>query len=123
MASSDDRYFPSFSAFIDSVHGARHDDYAVKPAARAEKSDAFDAMRAHILDLYEGVDVAHSFVDLNGQVFDCIPIEAQPSLRGSAEGPAGTGEGTAWRSSRARWGEGRGSWRARTSARRPRVST
>jgi hypothetical protein len=88
MAPSDDRYFPTFSAFLDTVHAARHDEYALKPAARAEKSDQFESMREHILDLYDGVEVQHSFVDVNGQVFDCVPIEAQPSLRGSLEGPA-----------------------------------
>lgn len=45
-------------------------------------------MRQYISDLYEGVEVAHSFVDDNGQVFDCIPVEQQFSLKGTPAGPA-----------------------------------
>ena len=35
----------------------------------------------HIARLYEGVVVTHSFVDDNGQIFDCVPVEQQPSVR------------------------------------------
>jgi len=41
---------------------------------------AFNEMRQHILSHYEGVNVTHSFFDL--QHFDCVTIESQPSLRG-----------------------------------------
>jgi len=47
--------------------------------------DAFSQMRQHILGLYEGVEAPHSFMDETGAIFDCIPIEQQPSLRGSAD--------------------------------------
>ncbi len=77
-----------FSKFIDSISAARHEAYAVKPAAKVQDASEFDAMKAHILGLYEGVEVQHSFVDENGQVFDCIPVEQQPSLRGGSTPPA-----------------------------------
>jgi hypothetical protein len=41
----------------------------------------FEAVRKHILGLYRGVKVAHSFVTANGHHVDCIPIEQQPTLR------------------------------------------
>jgi hypothetical protein len=44
--------------------------------------------RSEIIDLYEGVEVVHSFVEENGQVFDCIPVEHQPSPKGTSTGPA-----------------------------------
>jgi hypothetical protein len=42
-------------------------------------------MKSHIVQLYEGVEAPHSFMDQSGAIFDCIPIEQQPSLRGSGE--------------------------------------
>lgn len=45
-------------------------------------------MRQHILNKYDGIDVQHSYLDEAGQVWDCIPIEQQPSLRGSQVGVA-----------------------------------
>ena len=40
-------------------------------------------MKSYLAKLYEGVEAAHSFLDAGGQVFDCIPIEQQPSLKGT----------------------------------------
>jgi hypothetical protein len=78
-----DDAFPTFSKFLDSIHAANHEEYASRPAARVRDTSEFDVMRQHILDMYEGVEVQHSFVDPNGHVFDCIPVEQQPSLRGA----------------------------------------
>src|SRR5262249_51399875 len=44
----------------------------------------FEAMRRHILGLYRGVKVAHSFVTADGHHVDCIPIGQQTTLRHSA---------------------------------------
>jgi Neprosin len=41
---------------------------------------AFGEMRQHILKMYEGVQVTHSFV-VGSQTYDCIPIEQQPAMR------------------------------------------
>jgi hypothetical protein len=43
-------------------------------------AESFARMRRYILDLYEGVQVSHSYVQ-DSQTFDCVPIEQQPSLR------------------------------------------
>jgi hypothetical protein len=74
---------PAFKEFLDSVRAAKHETYAARPNARVAHEDAFAEMRDHILKLYEQVDVHHSFEDANGSIFDCIPIEQQPSLRGT----------------------------------------
>jgi len=42
--------------------------------------EAFEEMRRHLLSLYRGVHVPHSFL-LDTQVFDCVPITEQPSVR------------------------------------------
>ena len=39
-------------------------------------------MKGHILELYEKVEAPHSFQDETGAIFDCIPVEQQPALRG-----------------------------------------
>lgn len=88
MTTPDNTYFPTFSQFIDSIAPAQHEDYARRPAAKVANDQQFEAMKQHIVDLYEGVEVAHSFVDENGQVFDCIPVEHQPSLKGTSTRPA-----------------------------------
>lgn len=41
-------------------------------------------MTSYLYNLYEGVECDHSFEDPAGQVFDCVPIAQQPSLRGSS---------------------------------------
>lgn len=79
------RGIPSLRAFLDSLQSARHSEYAARAANRVAHEAAFSEMQAHILELYEQVEAPHSFVDESGAIFDCIPIEQQPSLRGSAE--------------------------------------
>jgi Neprosin/Neprosin activation peptide len=79
------RGIPSLRAFLDSLQAARHSEYAARAASRVAHEAAFSEMQAHILELYDQVEAPHSFVDESGAIFDCIPIEQQPSLRGSAE--------------------------------------
>jgi hypothetical protein len=71
-----------FARFLDNVKAAKHADFAAAPASLVKQPDKFEEMRTHILKLYEGTQVPHSFVDANGSTFDCVPIEQQPSLRG-----------------------------------------
>jgi hypothetical protein len=78
--------FPSLNAFIESLQPASYAEFAPRAGSRVIHEDAFSEMRAHILGLYEGVEAPHSFMDETGATFDCIPVEQQPSLRGSAEG-------------------------------------
>jgi hypothetical protein len=68
--------------FRDLLEGAHFDGYKTDPNARVSDAEQFARMRAHLMKLHAGVDVEHSFVDQTGQVFDCIPINQQPSLKG-----------------------------------------
>ena len=76
---------PSLNAFLDSLQSESHSEYAARAASRVAHEEAFSDMKAHILGLYEDVEAQHSFMDESGAIFDCIPIEQQPSLRGSEE--------------------------------------
>ena len=51
-----------------------------KPGAQVSDATSFEAMRSHVLTLYNGVQVKHSFL-LDAHPFDCIPIMQQPSVR------------------------------------------
>ena len=50
--------------------------------------EAVQDMNNHLKRHYQGVEAVHSFVDENGSVFDCIPIEQQPALKQSGAAPA-----------------------------------
>ena len=58
------------------------------PRARVQHEAEFNQMKSHIVDLYAGVESVHSFEDIGGTVFDCIPVEQQPSLRDQPGPPA-----------------------------------
>lgn len=75
--------FPSLKAFVDAVGSAKHSDYAARAASKVAHEGAFTEMQAHILRLYDKVEARHSFMDQSGGIFDCIPIEQQPALRGT----------------------------------------
>src|SRR6266704_4203788 len=79
------RGIPSLSAFLDSLQSAEHGEYAARAASRVAHEDAFADMKGHILGLYENVESPHSFMDETGAIFDCIPVEQQPALRGLKE--------------------------------------
>jgi hypothetical protein len=77
--------FPSLNSYVESVQSASHAEFAPRPESRVAHEDAFSEMREHVLGLYEGVEAPQSFMDETGTVYDCIPIEQQPSLRGTPE--------------------------------------
>jgi Neprosin len=70
----------AFNQFIKDVSAAKASDYIGKPGVQVESEAAFEEMKAHILKLYEGVTVSHSFSE-NAHMVDCIPLEQQPGLR------------------------------------------
>jgi hypothetical protein len=72
----------AFSDFMESVQSAKHEEYIGKKENKVANQRSFTEMRAHLINLYQGVEVLHSFVDENGSVFDCIPVQQQPSLKG-----------------------------------------
>lgn len=74
-----------FNQFLAAVADATHGEFATRSMSKVAREDAFTEMKAHVLRLYENVEVPHSFVDENGSVFDCIPIEQQPALRNARE--------------------------------------
>jgi hypothetical protein len=69
-------------AFTETVRAADFERYRIDPRTRVANVQAFREMQNHVQQLYEGVEVMDSFEDAGGHVFDCIPIEQQPSLRG-----------------------------------------
>ena len=58
--------------------------YRKDPRARVADQRCFREMQSHLNGLHKGVVAVHSFEDTAGTVFDCIPVEQQPSLRGHA---------------------------------------
>lgn len=71
------------SAFREIVQATRFEQIRLDPRVRVRDKSAFERMQAHIVSLYEGVEVQRTFEDPAGRVFDCVPIEQQPSLRGT----------------------------------------
>ena len=47
---------------------------------RVSDAASFEQMRKHILDLYQGVHVSHSFA-VGVQTYDCMAIDQQPAVR------------------------------------------
>ena len=86
---ADPRGFPSLKAFVDSIESSKHAHYLARVESKVAHEDAFAEMKAHILKLYERTEAPHSFMDGSGAIFDCIPIEQQPALKGSP-GPVPT---------------------------------
>src|ERR1051326_9242870 len=75
----------TFSDFMDSVTSAKHEHYTEKKGNIVANEVEFNNMKEYLTKLYQGVEVLHSFMDENGSIFDCIPIEHQPSVRDRSE--------------------------------------
>jgi hypothetical protein len=69
-----------FNTYIEGVRNAKPTDFVGHADSRVTDADAFEEMRQYILSRYRGVHVAHSYLQ-GSQVFDCVPVEQQPSLR------------------------------------------
>jgi hypothetical protein len=70
-----------FAQFVESLHAARAEHHLNVPDSAIADEGSFEEMRAHLTNYYDGVKAVHSFVDANGSVFDCIPVEEQASRR------------------------------------------
>ena len=79
----DPKGFPSLKRFRDSVNSAKYTGLLPRAETKVAHEDAFAEMKGHILNLYEKTDARNSFMDESGAIWDCIPIEQQPALRGS----------------------------------------
>lgn len=72
--------FVPFSNFVESTKEASASDHMTRAASRVKDAAAFEEMRQHVLTLYQGVQVNHSFV-LGSSHFDCVPLAQQPAAR------------------------------------------
>ena len=75
--------FVPFQTFLQDTQAASADMYLSRPESHARDVAAFEEMRQHILSMYRGVDVSHSFL-LDGNHVDCVPVLEQPSARALA---------------------------------------
>jgi len=75
--------FASLKAFLDSVQSTTPAALATSAETKVAHEDALAEMKAHILKLYDKTEAPHSFMDDSGAIYDCIPIEQQPALKGS----------------------------------------
>jgi Neprosin len=83
MPGPSEDFFTSFSEFVASLTTTKREDYAAKPSTKVASDAAFAEIKRHLIKRYEDVTVTHSFADENGQIFDCIPVRQQPSLKGT----------------------------------------
>ncbi len=72
--------FVTFNKFVAATAAASSSDYVGQPATHVQDAAAFEQMRQHILSMYQGVEVSHSF-QFGGSYFDCVPISEEPSVR------------------------------------------
>jgi hypothetical protein len=79
-AQSGPTVFVPFNDFIASTAASDSAQYLGKSTGGVTDPQAFEGMRHYILNIYQGVQVSHSFV-LGSQHFDCIPTEQQPTVR------------------------------------------
>jgi hypothetical protein len=70
----------SFDEFVRGLTSARSAQYVGQAQNRVRGVANFEEMRQHLLRMYRGVHVRHSFV-LDTQYFDCVPLAEQPSVR------------------------------------------
>ncbi len=69
-------------AYLRITSNAKLSQFKDYPHVRVAGAAAFKEMQDYLLARNANVDVVYSFEDPAGQVFDCVPIEQQPSLRG-----------------------------------------
>lgn len=72
--------FVPFQNFVEQTKSANAGEYMAQESSKVKDAASFEEMRQHILKLYDGVQVTHSFV-LDGDPYDCVPIMQQPGVR------------------------------------------
>jgi len=81
--------FIDFNEFLRDLNSRTYQEQLrLTPDAAVADAAEFEKMRAHLLSLYSGVNVRHSFLAPGGQYIDCVPVTEQPSLRGTGASPA-----------------------------------
>ena len=71
--------FVPFNTFLASIQTVSADTSLPKAASAVNHAVASKEMRQHILAMYQGITVAHSYI-LDAQHIDCVPIEQQPTV-------------------------------------------
>ena len=77
QAQSSGKDFVSFATFMENTKGASPTQFIAQPQNKVQDAAAFEQMRQHILSLYQGVNVTHSFM-LDSDHFDCVAVDHQP---------------------------------------------
>jgi len=72
--------FVRFEDFLAATRDANAGDYLARPTRRVKDAASFEEMRRHILTMYDGIEISHSFM-LGASHFDCVPVMQQPSVR------------------------------------------
>jgi hypothetical protein len=83
-----DNKIMSFSEFINSLQSAKHEHFLAREEVGISDETEFTRMKSYLVQHYEGVEALNSFVDENGSIFDCVPIEKQPSVRRNGQSVA-----------------------------------
>jgi hypothetical protein len=73
-----------FNEFIKSLHEKKVGHFKSNAGFMVKNDHEFEKMNQHLINHYKGVEAVHSFKDQSGQVWDCIPIEKQPSIKRSS---------------------------------------
>lgn len=72
-----------FNDFIKSLHEKKIEHFKSKAGVMVKNDHEFEKMTQHLINHYKGTEAVQSFKDQSGQVWDCIPIEKQPSIKKS----------------------------------------
>jgi hypothetical protein len=92
MSAQDEKSRLDFRRFVDNLAAARYQEYLAAPSGGMIQEDTYSGMQQYLLERYEGIEVSHSFMADNGQIFDSIPENQQPALRLSGQAMAETPE-------------------------------
>ncbi|HTQ56484.1 MAG TPA: neprosin family prolyl endopeptidase [Bryobacteraceae bacterium] len=79
-AQSASTQFVAFPTFVAATQSAQAGAFVSRPGYAVATAADFEEMRQHILSLYQGVTVQHTFLQ-DDHHFDCIPVAQQPSVR------------------------------------------
>ncbi len=84
MTRENNRNIIPFSQFLESISSARIEQHVLKGKG-FDNDTSFTEKKEYLIEYYKGVEALHSFLDGNGSIFDCIPIEQQPALKNSGK--------------------------------------
>ncbi len=72
-----------FNEFVSSLKQTTVEEFRQDPATKVSSASNFDEMRVYLSEHYSGMAVPHSFMDEDGQIWDCVPLDQQPALKGT----------------------------------------